>query len=60
MPNAVQNAGKSIYRIAAARKTQSYAADKVIGAYESDCLPDMVENAYAAAKQNLSFWHLIM
>jgi hypothetical protein len=60
MPNAVQTASKNICKITVARKTQSCVAGKAIGAYASACLPGMVENAYAAVKKDLSFWHLTM
>jgi hypothetical protein len=53
--NAVEIAGRNICKSTAGKKTRGCVVSKAIGAYEKDCSQVMVENAYAAEKQNLSF-----
>jgi hypothetical protein len=48
-------ADKNTCKNTGAKKTLNYDVNKVTDVYESDCLLGMGENAYVAAKQNLSF-----
>ena len=60
MQNAARLVGKNICMNIEEKKTLNYAGNKAIGAYEKDCSPVMVGNAFVVEKQNLNFWHLTM
>jgi hypothetical protein len=55
MLNAAEIAGRNICKNTAEKKTRDCVVSKAIGVYGKDCSQVMVENAYAAGKQNLSF-----
>jgi hypothetical protein len=50
--------GKSTCKSTAVKKTQNSAVSKATGAYVKGYSPGTAGSAYAAAKQNLSFWRL--